>query len=152
MTNPKHFVGLDVSQKSTAVCIVDEKGKLVCEGMCLTRPFDLVNYLRKRSSHIEKIGLEAGALSPWLYSELTRAGLPVVVLETFHTYRALSMRRNKTDKNDARGLAELMRLGEDWIRVVHLKSLWAQEVRTTHCRCDRTWSTCGWRWRTGSPA
>jgi transposase len=130
-SKPQHFIGLDVSQKSTAVCIIDEKGKVVSEGACLTRPFDLVNYVRKRSDCIEKIGLEAGALSPWIYSELTKAGLPVVVLETFQTYRALSMRRNKTDKNDARGLAELMRMGEDWIRIVHLKSQWAQEVRTT---------------------
>lgn len=131
MTEIQHFIGLDVSQKSTAVCIIDEKGKVVSEGACLTRPFDLVNYIRKRSDHVAKVGLEAGALSPWLYTELTKAGLPVFVLETFQTYRALSMRRNKTDRNDARGLAELMRMGEDWIRVVHLKSLWAQEVRTT---------------------
>ncbi|WP_082144009.1 IS110 family transposase [Nitratireductor soli] len=131
MTDPRHFIGLDVSQKSTAVCIIDDKGKVVSEGMCLTRPFDLVAYIRKRSDCVEKIGLEAGALSPWLHTELMKAGLPVVVLESFQTYRALSMRRNKTDKNDARGLAELMRMGEDWIRVVHLKSLWAQEARTT---------------------
>ena len=131
MTKPRHFIGLDVSQKTTTVCILDEKGKVVAEGSCLTRPFDLTNYIRKRSEHVEKVGLEAGAFSPWLHTELTKAGLPVVMLETFQTYRALSMRRNKTDKNDARGLAELMRMGEDWIRVVHLKSLWAQEARTT---------------------
>jgi transposase len=125
-----HFVGLDVSQKSTAVCIVDDAGKVVSEGACLTRPFDLVHYIRKRAGRIAKIGLEAGALSPWLATELNRAGLPVVVLESFHAYRALSMRRNKTDKNDARGLAELVRMGEDWIKVVHHKSQWSQEVRT----------------------
>jgi len=126
----KHFIGLDISQKSTAVCIIDSAGKVVSEGQCLSRPSDLATYIRKRSETIEKIGMEAGALSPWLYTGLTKAGLPVVVLETFHAYRALSMRRNKTDRNDARGLAELVRMGEDWIRIVHLKSQWAQEVRT----------------------
>lgn len=126
----KQFVGLDVAQKRTAVCILDATGKVVSEGACLTRPFDLINYIRKRTTQIEKVGLEAGALSPWLASELMRAGLPVVVLETFHASRALSMRRNKTDRNDARGLAELVRMGEDWIKVVHHKSQWAQEVRT----------------------
>lgn len=125
----KHYVGLDISQKSTAVCIIDQAGKIVTEGQCLTKPFDLVNYLKKRSTCIEKIGMESGALSPWIYTELTKAGLPVAMLETFHAYRALSMRRNKTDRNDARGLAELVRMGEDWIKVVHLKSQWSQEVR-----------------------
>lgn len=95
MTKPQHFVGLDVSQKSTAVCIIDDKGKVISEGMCLTRPFDLANYIRKRSDCIEKVGLEAGALSPWIHTELMKAGLPVIVLETLQTYRALSMRRNK---------------------------------------------------------
>jgi transposase len=125
----KHYVGLDVSQKSTAVCIIDQAGKMVSEGQCLTKPVDLINYLKKRSDSIEKIGMESGALSPWLYTQLTKAGLPVVMLETFHAYRALSMRRNKTDRNDARGLAELVRMGEDWIKVVHLKSQRSQEVR-----------------------
>src|SRR5207245_2340071 len=105
----KHYIGLDVSQKSTSVCIVDGAGKVVSEGQCLTRPFDIVNYIKKRSDCVEKIGMEAGTLSPWIYTELIKAGLNIIVLETFHAYRALSMRRSKTDRNDARGLAELVR-------------------------------------------
>ncbi|MFK3781433.1 hypothetical protein [Agrobacterium sp. NPDC089420] len=80
------------------------KGQCNFGGACLTRPFDLANYIRKRSEHVEKVGIDAGALSPWLNTELTKAGLPVVMIATFQTYRALSMRRSKTGKSDAHGL------------------------------------------------
>lgn len=130
MTEEKHYIGLDISQKSTSVCIMDAAGKVISEGQSLTRAEDLVNYIKKRSDCVEKIGLEAGALSPWIYTALSKAGYNVIVLETFHAYRALSMRRNKTDRNDARGLAELIRMGEDWVRAVHIKSQQCQEIRT----------------------
>src|SRR5258707_73377 len=85
---------------------------------------------RFRSSgfDLERIGLEAGPLSQWLFAAMREAGLAVELLETRHVRKAFEAMPVKSDRNDARGIAQLMRLG--WFRPVHCKSMSAQETRT----------------------
>jgi transposase len=125
------YVGLDVSQKQTWICVVDEKGKTVAEGCSLTRASDVYGWLGNRVNRdeIAKVGLEAGNMSSWLYSGLTKLGLPVACLEAFQAHRFLSTQRNKTDKNDARGLAQLTRMGEGFLKLVTVRSQGNQEAR-----------------------
>ncbi|WP_200957927.1 IS110 family transposase [Sphingomonas sp. Root710] len=115
------FVGLDVSVAETSVCIMDRDGGLVREGKVQTDPEAIGRYLAKHARDAERIGLEAGGSSSWLCRELRSQGLRVVHMEARHAHRALSMHINKTDRNDARGLAELMRVG--WYKAAHAKSV-----------------------------
>jgi transposase len=127
-----YYIGLDVSQKQTAICVVDQQGKVFVAGGALTRPHDIVGWINNRveASEIAKIGLEAGNLSSWLYTGLVKAGFPVVCLEAFQAHRFLATQRNKTDKNDARGLAQLVRMGgEDFLKLVTVRSQASQETR-----------------------
>ena len=131
-TSFDYYVGLDVSQKTTSICVIDPLGKKLCEGKSLTRPEDIRGWLRNRieDGKALKIGLEAGNMSSWLYSGLTKMGLDVVCMETFQAHRFLATYRNKTDKNDARGLAQLVRMGgEDFLKVVTIRSQASQETR-----------------------
>jgi transposase len=123
----KQFVGLDVAQKETSVCVVDEAGKIIFVGMAKSDPGALTKLLRKRAPNAERIGFETGAMASWLWHELRRVGLPVVCVDARHAHAALSVRMNKSDKNDARGLAELIRVG--WYREVKVKSEESQRVR-----------------------
>lgn len=122
-----HYVGLDVSVKLTAVCIVDGSGTVVRETALCTEPSSLAAFLQGIDLEIVRIGLEAGPLSAWLHDGLAAAGLPVVCVEARHMQTALSAMRNKTDRNDARGIAQMMRTG--WFRPVHVKSREARELR-----------------------
>lgn len=115
----KH-VGLDVSQRETAVCVVNETGQVIFEGKAKPNPGALTDLLRKHASHAERIGFETGAMASWLWHELRRGELPVVCIDARHAHAALSVRMNKSDQNDARGLAELARVG--WYREVKVKS------------------------------
>jgi transposase len=103
----KQYVGLDVSQRETAVCVVSETGQLIFEGKAKSDPGALTNLLRKHAPLAERIGFETGAMASWLWHELRRVGLPVVCIDARHAHAALSVRMNKSDQNDARGLAEL---------------------------------------------
>ena len=123
----KHYAGIDVSLNSSSVCVVDEIGKIVREVKVASEPVALIHCIKSLGVRVERIGLEAGPLSQWLYGALRESGLPVELLETRHVKAALSAMPMKTDRNDARGLAQLMRLG--WFRPVHCKSMAAQEVR-----------------------
>jgi transposase len=123
----KYYVGLDVSVKTTAVCIVDENGKITKERSLASEPESLADWLGKTGLCFERVGHEAGPLSSWLHEGLARKGLPVVCVEARHMQTALSAMRNKTDRNDARGIAQMMRTG--WFRVVHIKSRESQELR-----------------------
>ena len=125
----KHYVGLDVSQKETSVCVVDEAGKRVFEGKAKSEPGALAAVIRKRAPFAERIGFETGAMASWLWHELKRVGLPVVCIDARHANAALSVRINKSDQNDARGLAELVRIG--WYREVRIKSEQSQTIRST---------------------
>lgn len=123
----EHYAGLDVSLEQTSVCIVDVRGGIVCEAKVASEPEALIGFLAERELPIERVGLEAGPLSQWLHAGLVRAGFDAVLLETRHVKAALSAMTVKTDRRDARGIAQLLRSG--WYRPVHAKSVSAQEVR-----------------------
>ncbi len=122
-----HFAGLDVSVKVTSVCIVDETGRIVREVKVASEPEALLAVLKNPACHFKRIGLEAGPLSQWLFSALTEAELPVVCVETRHMQAVLKAQINKTDRNDARGIAQMMRVG--LYRPVHVKTLRSQKLR-----------------------
>jgi transposase len=122
-----HFAGLDVSVKDTSICIVDEAGRIVREVKAASEPDALLAVLLNASHHFKRIGLEAGPLSQWLFSALAEADLPVICVETRHMRAVLKAQINKTDRNDARGIAQMMRVG--LYRPVHVKTLRSQKVR-----------------------
>jgi Transposase len=122
-----YFAGLDVSVKETSVCIVDDAGKIVREARVASEPEALLQVLTNTLYHFKRIGLEAGPLSQWLYSVLAEAGLPVICVETRHMRAVLKAQMNKTDRNDARGMAQTMRAG--LYRPVHVKTLRSQKLR-----------------------
>src|SRR5437667_1329226 len=122
-----YFAGLDVSVKETSVCIVDDAGKIVREARVASEPEALLQVLTNTIYRFKRVGLEAGPLSQWLYSVLAEAGLPVICVETRHMRAMLKVQINKTDRNDARGLAQMMRVG--LYRPVHVKTLRSQKLR-----------------------
>jgi transposase len=121
------YVGLDVSMEETSVCVVDGGGNIVFEGKTSSQPDALSKLLRAKASDAARIVLETGSLASWLWHELRGRNFPVICLDARHARAALSMRVNKTDRNDARGLAELARMG--WYREANVKSM---ESRYTH--------------------
>jgi len=123
----KQYVGLDVSQKETSVCVIDDYGRVVYAGKAKSEPGALTTLLRKRAPKAERIGFETGAMASWLWHELRRVDLPVVCVDARHAHAVLSVRMNKSDENDARGLAELVRVG--WYREVKVKSEESQKIR-----------------------
>jgi transposase len=123
----ERYAGIDVSLKWSSVCVVDATGKIVRETKVPSEPETLVAFFRQLGLPLTRIGLEAGPLSQWLHAGLTRAGFEVVLLETRQVKAALSAMVVKTDRKDARGIAQLLRMG--WFRPVHCKSLPAQETR-----------------------
>src|SRR5262245_52779356 len=108
----QYYVGLDISVKETSVCIVDKADRVVREVKVATKPAAILAVLTEEALAIERIGLEAGPLSQWLYSALAEAGLPVICVETRHMKAALSAQINKSDRNDARGIAQMMRVAD----------------------------------------
>ena len=122
-----YFAGLDVSVKDTSVCIVDDAGKIVREVKVASEPDALLQVLRNPAYCFKRIGLEAGPLSQWLFSALGEANLPVICVETRHMRAVLKAQINKTDRNDARGIAQMMRVG--LYRPVHVKTLRSQKLR-----------------------
>src|SRR3954470_5705323 len=126
-TAMEHFAGIDVSLKDSSVCVVDAAGRIVREAKVASEPEALVAWFGGLGLAVTRIGLEAGPLSQWLHAGLTGAGFEAVLLETRHVKAALSAMTVKTDRKDARGIAQLLRMG--WYRPVHRKSPSAQEVR-----------------------
>src|SRR6201982_2524596 len=122
-----YFAGLDVSVKDTSVCIVDDTGRIMREVKVLSEPDALLTVLKNPVHHFKRIGLEAGPLSQWLFSALADAGLPVIWVETRHMRAALKAQINKTDRNDARGIAQMIRVG--LYRPVHVKTLRSRKLR-----------------------
>jgi len=123
----EQYAGIDVSLDSVSVCIVDAQGKILKEAKVACEPEALIAWFAAHGTPMARIGLEAGPLSQWLFAEMRAAGLAVELLETRHVRAAFKAMPVKTDRTDARGIAQLMRLG--WFRPVHCKSLPAQEVR-----------------------
>ena len=122
-----YYAGIDVSLEESSVCVVDSDGKIVREAKVLSEPDALIAWFGGLGVGLSRIGLEAGPLSQWLYAAMKEAGLAVELLETRHVRDAFRAMPVKTDRKDARGIAQLMRLG--WFRPVHCKSMSAQEVR-----------------------
>ncbi len=122
-----HYAGIDVSLEYSAVCVVDGNGNILREAKIASEPEALIAWFGELGLTLERIGLEAGPLSQWLYAALREAGFSVELLETRHVRDAFKAMSVKSDRNDARGIAQLMRLG--WFRPVHCKSLEAQEAR-----------------------
>jgi len=122
-----HYAGIDVSLEQSSVCVVDGGGKIVDERKVASEPQALIEYFGSLGIALTRIGLEAGPLSQWLYAAMREAGLAVELLETRHVHDAFKAMPVKSDRNDARGIAQLMRLG--WFRPVHCKSIAAQELR-----------------------
>jgi transposase len=122
-----HFAGLDVSVNETSICIVDDTGRIIREAKVASEPEALLQVLKKGGYRFKRIGLEAGPLSQWLFSALAEAGLPAICVETRHMRAVLKAQINKTDRNDARGMAQMMRAG--LYRPVHVKTLRSQKLR-----------------------
>ena len=122
------YVGLDVSLSETSVCVLEADGRVRFEGRVLSQPDALVRCLRERAADAQRIGMETGPTAGVLFRAVQAAGLPVVCLETRHAHRVLSARSNKTDRNDARGLAELMRVG--WYRAAWVRGASATYIRS----------------------
>ena len=123
----KHYAGLDLSIKETSICIVDETGKVCREAKVVSHPEDLIQELKDPAWRLERVGLEAGPLSQWVFSGLAEAGLPVICIETRHAKAILEAQVNKSDRNDARGIAQMMRV--NLFRPVHVKTLTSQKRR-----------------------
>ena len=123
----EHYAGIDVSLEASSVCVLDASGSIVREAKVASEPEALIAWFAELGLELERIGLEAGPLSQWLHAGLIGAGLKAELLETRHVRAAFKTMPVKTDRKDARGIAQLMRLG--WFRPVHCKSLPAQETR-----------------------
>jgi transposase len=123
----EYFAAIDVSLKLSSVCVVDGTGRIVREAKIASEPEMLVDYFRGSGLVFTRIGLEAGPLSQWLHAGLNEAGFEAVLLETRHVKAVLRAMTMKTDRNDARGLAQMIRMG--WFRPVHAKTIAAQEIR-----------------------
>ena len=123
----EYFAAIDVSLKLSSVCVVDGTGRIVREAKVASEPAALVGYLRESGLLLTRVGLEAGPLSQWPHAGLTEAGFEAVLLETRHVKAALGAMTVKTDRNDARGMAQMLRMG--WFRPVHAKTIPAQEIR-----------------------
>ncbi len=123
----KYYAGLDVSLEETSICVVDSDGVIVAERKVASEPREIAEALLALGLVFERVGLEAGPLSPWLHDGLHSEGLPAICIETRQMKAALRAMRNKTDRNDARGIAQVMRTG--WFRFVHVKSPESQELR-----------------------
>jgi len=122
-----YYAGLDVSTDTTSICIVDQEGAVIREGKASTDPGEIGRFIQSCGLQFSRVGLEASNLSIWLYHELLAAGLPVICIETRHASAALKAQNVKTDRNDARGIAHIMRTG--WFKVVHVKSHASQKLR-----------------------
>jgi transposase len=122
-----HHAGIDVSLEQSSICVVDGTGRIVREAKVASEPEALIRFFDRLGVVVTRIGLEAGPLSQWLHGGLRQAGCEVVLLETRQVKAALSAMVVKTDRKDARGIAQLLRMG--WFRPVHCKSPPAQEVR-----------------------
>ena len=123
----KYFAGLDVSLEWTSVCVVDDEGEIVREARVLSEPDALVAFFSELGVDVTRIALEAGPLSQWLHDGLAEADLPVVCAETRQLQAVLSATVNKSDRNDARGIAQMVRV--NLIRPVHVKTLSSQHRR-----------------------
>jgi transposase len=121
------FAGLDVSLETTNVCVMDAEGVVLRESKLATEPEAMAAWFKETGLGYGRIGLEASATAMWLFRGLAEAGLPIICIEARHAHGVLKARLNKTDRNDANGIADLMRVG--LFKAVHVKTLESQHVR-----------------------
>jgi transposase len=121
----KHYAGIDVSLEVSRVCVVDEGGGIIEELIAGSEPQALAESLVPWRKSLAKVGLEAGPMSQWLHDGLKKAGFAVECLETRQLKAMLSASPVKTDRKDAHGIAQVIRMG--WYRQVHVKSRSARE-------------------------
>jgi transposase len=124
----EHYVGLDVSLKLTAICIVDRTGKIEREGVVPSAPESIATFIKLHAPHVMRIGLETGPTATWLWTELHELGLPIICIDARHAKAALKMQINKNDRNDAVGIARIMQCG--WYKEVRVKDLDSHAVKT----------------------
>jgi transposase len=122
------FAGLDVGGKRTAMCVVDEQGKIIWQGMVDTHPEMIAAALKRFQGQLAKVGLESGPFTPHLHRALTAMGYPVVCMDARRAADAIKSRRVKSDKADAWALAEMLRTG--WFTAVHVKTLDSHRLKT----------------------
>jgi transposase len=122
------YAALDVSQETTAICLVDESGKVRRQAKVATCPETISRWFAENATGLVRIGMETGPLAVWLWNELDAKGLPVVCMDARHANAALKMRPNKTDRNDAAALAQIVRTG--WFKHVRIKSRISYEIRS----------------------
>jgi len=113
------YLGLDISDKTTHLCAVDEAGRIVWRGVCATDPAAIAETIGRHCGEVARVVLETGALSSFLYHGLVERGVPAVCVCARHAKGVLSTRVNKSDPHDAEGLAQLSRTG--WFKAVHMK-------------------------------
>ncbi len=121
------YVGMDVSLKETSICVVDDNGEIVSEGTVISEPEAIAEFIRAKAAGATRIGLETGPTTTWLWHELRALGLPVICIDARHAKAALSMQINKSDRNDAAGIARIMQCG--WYKEVQVKRLSCHEIR-----------------------
>lgn len=122
-----HYVGLDVSLKQTSICVVNQAGSVVREDVVDSDPEAIVSFVRSKAPEAVRIGLETGPTSTWLWTELKRLGLPVICIDARHARAVLKMQINKSDRNDAAGIARIMQTG--WFKQVRVKDLDSHSIR-----------------------
>ncbi len=121
------YVGMDVSLKETSICVVDDNGEIVSEGTVISEPAAIAAFVKAKADDAKRIGLETGPTTTWLWHELRALGLPVICIDARHAKAALSLQINKSDRNDAVGLARIMQCG--WYKEVQVKSVSCHELR-----------------------
>jgi transposase len=123
----EHYVGLDVSLKLTAICVVDQTGTVMREGVVVSDPETIAEFVTSNAPSVVRIGLETGPTATWLWTELKQLGLPVICIDARHAKAVLKMQINKSDRNDAAGIARIMQTG--WFKEVRVKDLDSHSVR-----------------------
>jgi len=123
----EHYVGLDVSLKLTAICIVDRTGKIEREGAVASDPQTIAAFIKSYAPNVVRIGLETGPTSTWLWTELNKMGMPIICIDARHAKAALKLQVNKCDRNDAVGIARIMQCG--WYKEVRVKDLDSHAIK-----------------------
>jgi transposase len=134
----EHYVGLDVSLKQTSICVVNQAGSIVREGVVDSDPEAIAAFVRSKAPGAVRIGLETGPTATWLWTELKQLGLPVICIDARHAKAVLKMQVNKSDRNDAASIARIMQTG--WFKEVRVKDLDSHSVRALLASRARCWS------------
>jgi transposase len=113
--------------EATSICVVDQTGKVLCEGTVNSTPEAIVEFVKLKAAGAIRIGLETGPTSTWLWTSIKGLGLPVICIDARHAKAVLKMQINKSDRNDALGIARIMQCG--WYKEVRVKSLDSHAMR-----------------------